>query len=474
VNYQVTGANLQTFVNNSSGNITGGNIISTGAVSASGNVSGNYILGNGSLLTGIPAQYGNANVAAYLPTFSGNLAGGNAIITNSVSAAAFSGSGAALTNLPGANVVGAVATATFANTATTATTATSATTAGTVTTAAQPNITSVGTLTSLSSSGNITASGNVSANYFVGNGSALTGIVAVSTYNDANVAAFLPTYTGAMTAMTGNVTTTGNVSAAFVKGNGAALTGIVSSIQAGSGISISGATGTVTITNNNPTPYTNANATALLASFGSNTISTTGNITGGNIAGTHLGNGSALTGIVNSVAAGTGIVVSGSTGNVTISATAGAAAVIATGSNFANTAAGSGKMWINGGNSTGTYNIGGYAANILLITNGAGNCAIALTDGGQINLTAPGNINLNNASYTNTGDLFSQDIVASSTIRANDQIRSLASTTPPFRGAQQTKTGGSAGETGEIAWDANYIYVCTAFNTWKRVALSSF
>ena len=59
VNYQVTGANLQTFVNNSSGNITGGNIISTGAVSATGNVSGNYILGNGSLLTGIPAQYGN-------------------------------------------------------------------------------------------------------------------------------------------------------------------------------------------------------------------------------------------------------------------------------------------------------------------------------------------------------------------------------------------------------------------------------
>jgi hypothetical protein len=247
VNYQVTGANLQTFVNNSSGNITGGNIISTGAVAATGNVSGNYILGNGSLLTGIPAQYGNANVAAYLPTFSGNLAGGNATITNSVSAATFSGSGAALTNLPGANVVGAVATATTATTATSATTATTATTAGTVTTAAQANITSVGTLTSLATSGNITALGNVSANYFVGNGSALTGIVATTTYNDANVAAFLPTYTGAMTAMTGNVTTTGNVQAAFVKGNGSALTGIVNSIQAGTGISISGATGVVTI-----------------------------------------------------------------------------------------------------------------------------------------------------------------------------------------------------------------------------------
>ena len=148
VNYQVTGANLQTFVNNSSGNITGGNIISTGAVSATGNVSGNYILGNGSLLTGIPAQYGNANVAAYLPTFSGNLAGGNATITNSVSAATFSGSGAALTNLPGANVTGTVANAAYATAAGSATTATTATVAATVTTAAQPSITSVGTLTS--------------------------------------------------------------------------------------------------------------------------------------------------------------------------------------------------------------------------------------------------------------------------------------------------------------------------------------
>jgi hypothetical protein len=51
-----------------------------------------------------------------------------------------------------------------------------ATTAGTVTTAAQPNITSVGTLSSLSVSGNVTAVGNIQGNYFVGNGSLLTGI----------------------------------------------------------------------------------------------------------------------------------------------------------------------------------------------------------------------------------------------------------------------------------------------------------
>ena len=39
-----------------------------------------------------------------------------------------------------------------------------------------------------------------------------------------------------------------------------------------------------------------------------------------------------------------------------------------------------------------------------------------------------------------------------------------------------TKTPSSAndtGTTGTITWDANYIYVCTATNTWKRVAIAT-
>ena len=188
-------------------------------------------------------------MAAYLPTFTGNLAGGNAIITSSVSAATFAGSGAALTNLPGANVTGVVANASYATAAGSAATATTATVAATVTTGAQPSITSVGTLTGLATSGNISAVGNIAGNYFIGNGAALTGIVANTTYNDSNVAAFLPTYTGAMTAMTGDVSTTGNVTGAYVKGNGSQLTGTVTSIVAGSGISISASTGAVTVTN---------------------------------------------------------------------------------------------------------------------------------------------------------------------------------------------------------------------------------
>jgi hypothetical protein len=36
----------------------------------------------------------------------------------------------------------------------------------------------------------------------------------------------------------------------------------------------------------------------------------------------------------------------------------------------------------------------------------------------------------------------------------------------------QTKTSTSTGTAGQVCWDANYIYVCTATNTWKRVALT--
>jgi hypothetical protein len=69
-----------------SGNVTGGNIITVGQVSTTGNITGGYIIGNGSQLTGLPASYGNANVAANLAAFgsnpvstTGNITGGNVI-----------------------------------------------------------------------------------------------------------------------------------------------------------------------------------------------------------------------------------------------------------------------------------------------------------------------------------------------------------------------------------------------------------
>ena len=60
------------------------------------------------------------------------------------------------------------------------------------------------------STGNISSTGNVSANYFIGNGSLLTGIVATGgNYSNSNVASYLPTYSGNLTA--GNISSVGRI-----------------------------------------------------------------------------------------------------------------------------------------------------------------------------------------------------------------------------------------------------------------------
>lgn len=137
-------------------NVTGtANLGSVGNVKITGGTA-NYVLstdGTGNLSwvaqTGGGGDYSNANVAAFLPTYTGNV-GANWVIADY-----FLGNGHNLTFLPGANVQGNVANATYAASAGSATTAGSAITAGTVTTAAQPNITTVGTLNNLTVNGNV-------------------------------------------------------------------------------------------------------------------------------------------------------------------------------------------------------------------------------------------------------------------------------------------------------------------------------
>ena len=72
--------------------------------------------------------------------------------------------------------------------------------------------------------GNFTGNGNVQAGYFLGNGALLTGISAGSSYSNANVANYLPTFSGNISA--GNVSATGNISGNYFIGNGSQLTGI--------------------------------------------------------------------------------------------------------------------------------------------------------------------------------------------------------------------------------------------------------
>jgi hypothetical protein len=71
----------------------------------------------------------------------------------------------------------------------------------------------------------LTVSGNIvsTLGYFLGNGALLTGIA--SNYSNVQVATYLPTYTGVVTAS--NVAVNGNVTAQYLFGNGSQLTGIV-------------------------------------------------------------------------------------------------------------------------------------------------------------------------------------------------------------------------------------------------------
>jgi len=176
----------------------------TGNLSATGNITanvGSFFIGNGSQLTGIVSSYGNANVVANLAAL-----GSNPVSTTG--------------NITGGNLT----TAGIANVATLAVTG-SATVQG--------SISIFSSSTSLSATGNviggnvktvglISATGNVTGNYFIGNGSQLTGIV--SSYGNANVVANL------IALGTNPVSTTGNISGNYFFGNGSQLTGVTGNV----------------------------------------------------------------------------------------------------------------------------------------------------------------------------------------------------------------------------------------------------
>jgi len=39
-----------------------------------------------------------------------------------------------------------------------------------------------------------------------------------------------------------------------------------------------------------------------------------------------------------------------------------------------------------------------------------------------------------------------------------------------LRTARTPASANAAGNAGDICWDANYLYICTATNTWRRIA----
>ena len=157
-------------------------------ISAAGNITGAYILGNGSQLTGLPATYGNSNVATLLGAFGSN----NISTTGTVTAGNTFTSGNAQigTTLV---IVGSTNTLQTNN-------------GSAVQFGNRVNFNQTGT--------SIVASGNISGTNIQGSTLSASGNV-----NGANI------LTGGVVSATGNITTAGN----FV-GNGAALSNVTVSI----------------------------------------------------------------------------------------------------------------------------------------------------------------------------------------------------------------------------------------------------
>jgi len=224
-------------------NIKANNVVSNTVVSTSGNISGNYILGNGSQLTGITTSYSNANVTSLMSSY-----GSNTISTSG--------------NVTAGNLIGNISIT------------------GNVTgTSANVQLIAGAYTWTFDNTGNLTLPTNgdlvFSANTTLGSQSGSNGNITINPDGTGQLI-----ITSTTPAQFGNIiSAAGNITGNYIFGNGSQLTGL-------------------------PATYGNSNVTTLLANFGSNTISTTGNITSGNVtlSGNLTVNGSPIYGVAASYA----------------------------------------------------------------------------------------------------------------------------------------------------------------------------
>jgi hypothetical protein len=309
VTLATTGTYYPTFVNATNGNLAR---VANGvyvANIANGSLSATTFVGSlsGSATTaGTVTNNAQPNITS-VGTLTSLTASGNITTTGNVTGTHY-GSAIGLTSIPGANVTGTVANATYSVTAGTATTATTAVTAATVTTAAQPNITSVGTLTGLTiATGGSIAGGNlVSATFVTGT---------LTTAAQPNI-----TSVGTLTALNANGTVTAvafTANTGVFTGNGSGLTNINGANVTGT---IANATYATTAGSATTAGTVTTGAQPNITSVGTLTaLGVNGNISAVNITatiGVFTGNGSGLTSI-------TGANVTGTVPNATFATTSG-------------------------------------------------------------------------------------------------------------------------------------------------------
>jgi hypothetical protein len=77
--------------------------------------------------------------------------------------------------------------------------------------------------------------------------------------------------------------------------------------------------------------------------------------------------------------------------------------------------------------------------------------------------------------YTGTtgSDTLAATFVSGNTTLSGTLVVNAASNAFRITTAQTPASAAATGNVGTICWDTSYIYVCTATNTWKRVAIST-
>ena len=340
--------------------------VTVSRLSVIGNIStANYVLGNGAFLSGLPATYSNANVADFLPVYSGNIAAAYASVSG---------------NVVGGNIL----------------------TLG--------NVSAQGTI---NASGNIvtngyfvgTFAGNVTGNFVVpgsntqvifntnGNADAVAGM----TYNKgSNTFSVLGVITAQANVVGGNLLTAGLISASSTVTSAATITG--GNLATGGTVSASGNITGANLLTAGIVSVTNTITGGNLATGG--TISASSNITGGNLITSGLISAlaniysNATIHVLNDIDAGGNIAATNYTGTLV--------SVIGniTGANiFASIVSASGNI-------TGNYFQGngacltGVITSVTKIINGTSNINIPSTDGNIIVSVAN---NYNIATFTTTG-----------------------------------------------------------------------
>lgn len=239
----------------------------------------------------------------------------------------------------------------------------------------------------------------VHALYYYGNAAFMTGIPPGPEYGNANVAAYLPDYTGNLDSLHGQVVTRSNVIANNVIANGVQVTGSISATGnvIAANINVPRFNGTtVSVTGNVTSANLNLSGNLSIAGNVNSALTVRGNISGtnvvtggdvtavnaeflGNVAGNYFaGNGRFLTGIVstgsNSIAFGTSnITIDQSNANITVSVNSVSNVAEFTSSGLTvpgNIVAGNIVAGNIVGNVTGNFNVTGNTGDVLFNSNG--------------------------------------------------------------------------------------------------------